>query len=200
MVGKKIWLRKINTKNSGHLCLCQQLRAAHALRSDQNTKISGYLCLCQQPILSQALSRLYLLFTVIKCYFLTSCSPVVRALVYQPIVAQVRSLACLVESQLLQGKKPNKSGTPLSPAICRFWVDKGSKFSMGSETSYMTFYGLGEIFGGNSANMCSEKISTYIDGGLSGRSRMRRPVSEAPHRRKQKLLQISVIVQVLVLF
>ena len=38
--------------NNGHLCLCQQPRAAHALRSDQN---SGHLRLCQQSWAAHAL-------------------------------------------------------------------------------------------------------------------------------------------------
>jgi hypothetical protein len=42
-------------QNSGHLRLCQQQRAAHALRSDQNTENSGHLRLCQQPRAAHAL-------------------------------------------------------------------------------------------------------------------------------------------------
>ena len=36
-------------QNSGHLRLCQQPRAVHALRSNQYQKNSGHLHLCQQP-------------------------------------------------------------------------------------------------------------------------------------------------------
>ena len=44
----------------------------------------------------------------------------------------------------------------------------------------MTFYGLGEIILGSYA--------AHIDRGLSGGSRVRRPLSEDPHQRERKLL------------
>ena len=44
----------------------------------------------------------------------------------------------------------------------------------------MTFEGLGEMFEGDSADMCAWKISASVDGGPSGGSRMRRPGSEDP--------------------
>ena len=47
--------REKNAIYSGHLRLCQQPRAAHALRSDQNTIYSGHLCFCLQPRAAHAL-------------------------------------------------------------------------------------------------------------------------------------------------
>ena len=48
MSRKKERKRK-NAIYSGHLRLCQQPRAAHALRSDQNAIYSGHLRFCLQP-------------------------------------------------------------------------------------------------------------------------------------------------------
>jgi hypothetical protein len=42
---------------------------------------------------------------------------------------------------------------------------------------------LGEMFEGDSADTGAGKISASVDGGPSGGSRVRRPVSEDPHRR-----------------
>ena len=44
----------------------------------------------------------------------------------------------------------------------------------------MTCEGLGEMFEGDSADMCAEKISASVDGGPSGGSHVRRPGSEDP--------------------
>ena len=51
-------------------------------------------------------------------------------------------------------------GIPLSPALCYNWADKGGyfkKLSQDFETSDMTFEWLGEIFEGDSADMCAER-------------------------------------------
>jgi hypothetical protein len=57
---------------------------------------------------------------------------------------------------------PNKNlGAPLPPALCYNWVDKGGSFqklSYGSETSDMTYEGLGEMFEGDSADKCSGRF------------------------------------------
>ena len=66
------------------------------------------------------------------------------------------------------------------------------------ETLDMTFDGLGEMFEGDSADMCGNifsifltpahprNISASVDGGLSRGSSVRRPGSEDPHRRLRK--------------
>ena len=50
----------------------------------------------------------------------------------------------------------------------------------------MTSEGLGKMFEGNCADTCAEKMSTGVDGGLSGGSSLRRPGGEDPHQRQQK--------------
>ena len=47
----------------------------------------------------------------------------------------------------------------------------------------MTSEGLGEMFEGDSADMCAGKFPLVSMGGLSGGSRVRRPGNEDPHRR-----------------
>ena len=53
----------------------------------------------------------------------------------------------------------------------------------------MSSEGLGEMFGGDSADTCAGKFSPHVDGGLSGGSIVRRPGSEDPHWREQKLYE-----------
>jgi hypothetical protein len=51
-------------------------------------------------------------------------------------------------------------GPPLPPALCYIWEDKGGyfqKLSWDSETSGMASEGLGEMFEGDSADMCAGK-------------------------------------------
>ena len=50
----------------------------------------------------------------------------------------------------------------------------------------MTFYGLGAMFGGKSADMCAKKNSAHINRGLRGGSHMRKPMTEALHWPEQK--------------
>jgi hypothetical protein len=52
--------------------------------------------------------------------------------------------------------------------------------SYGSETSDMTSEGLGEMFEGDSAEMCAEKFSARVDGGTSGPSIVRRRGARTP--------------------
>ena len=51
----------------------------------------------------------------------------------------------------------------------------------------MTSKGFGEMFEGDSADMCAEKFLLVSMGGLSGGSRVRRPGSEDPNRRERNL-------------
>ena len=46
----------------------------------------------------------------------------------------------------------------------------------------MTSEGLGEMFEGDSADMCTEKFSLVSMGGRAGSSSLRRPRSEDPHQ------------------
>jgi hypothetical protein len=69
-----------------------------------------------------------------------------------------------------------KSRTPLTPALCYIWVDKGGyfqKLSYGSETSDMTSKGLEEMFEGDSADMCAGKFPLVLIGGRVEVSRTR---------------------------
>jgi hypothetical protein len=52
--------------------------------------------------------------------------------------------------------------------------------------SDMTSEGFGDMFEGDSADMCKE-ISAHVDGGTSRGSSVRRPGSKGPHRRERKL-------------
>ena len=55
----------------------------------------------------------------------------------------------------------NKFGDPLPPALCYNWADRGGcfqKLSSGSETLDMTSERLGEMFEGDSADMCAGKF------------------------------------------
>ena len=75
-------------------------------------------------------------------------------------------------------------GPPLPPALCYIWADKGGyfqKLSLGSLTSDMTSKGLGEIFEGDYADMCNERISLMAKGG------------KKPHRREWNSMQFSII-------
>ena len=59
----------------------------------------------------------------------------------------------------------------------------------------MTSEGLGEMFEGDSADMCAKKLSVGVNGGLSGGSSVRRPGSEDPHRSQRKLLSLKIILK-----
>jgi hypothetical protein len=59
----------------------------------------------------------------------------------------------------------------------------------------MTSEGLGEMFEGDSADMCIGKFPLTLMGGLSGGSRVRRPGSEDPHRRERKFFIFLESVQ-----
>jgi hypothetical protein len=73
--------------------------------------------------------------------------------------------------------KKNYSGTPpYPPKKGVFGQTRGGKFSEGSETLYMTFYGLGEIILCNSADMCTEKCPFSLTG-LSTRDPLLSPPS-----------------------
>jgi hypothetical protein len=52
----------------------------------------------------------------------------------------------------------------------------------------MTYEGLGEMFEGDSADMCGGKFPLVSMGGRSGGSSVRRPGSEGPHQRQRKLI------------
>ena len=59
-------------------------------------------------------------------------------------------------------------GTPLLPALCYIWADKGDNFqklSYGSKTLGMTFQGFGEMVEGDSADMCGGKFPLMSMGG-----------------------------------
>ena len=59
-------------------------------------------------------------------------------------------------------------GPPLPPALSYIWGVKGGifkKLSLGSETSDMTSEGLGEMFEGDSADMCAGKFPLVSVGG-----------------------------------
>jgi hypothetical protein len=72
---------------------------------------------------------------------------------------------------------------PLPPGITLFWVDKmGNGLFKGPKTSDMTFKGWGRCLK-VTLKTRSPQNSTSVDGGPSGASRMRRPVSEDPHQR-----------------
>ena len=47
----------------------------------------------------------------------------------------------------------------------------------------MTSEGLGDMFEGDSADMCAEFFFAHVDGWAGGGSRVRRPGNEDPHRR-----------------
>ena len=50
----------------------------------------------------------------------------------------------------------------------------------------MTSEGLGEVFKGDSADMCAGKFPARVDGGTSGPVKRAQTGSEDPHRRERK--------------
>jgi hypothetical protein len=76
----------------------------------------------------------------------------------------------LLSNKNIRIPTPKKLGTPPTPRTIRFFGGKGGyfeKLSKGFETSDMTLEGLGEVFKGDSADMCA-------DGETSERSSVRR--------------------------
>ena len=70
------------------------------------------------------------------------------------------------------------SGTPPTPRTIIYLVGQGGyfqKLSYGSETSDMTSEGLGEMFEGDSADMCGGKFPLMLMGGRACETRERGP-------------------------